>query len=731
MRSAARLVAAAAMLLALQAAVAAPANAQVADPSGDHGPVLFEADDVRHDRETGIVVATGHVRFSRGDRTLFADRVVYDQRAGTVTASSNVRLHEPTGEVVFADEMVLDDPLKEAVVENIALRFTDDSRVAAASGRRTGDGITEFRKMVYSPCKLCEDDPDSEPIWQLKAYKATHDQNRDDIIYEDAFLEFFGLPVFYVPWFSHPDPTVERRSGFLLPSYISDDDLGVVVKTPYYLDLAPNIDLTLAPVLTTREGAGAEMRFRHLLDNAEYDISGSAYYESDVDSAEVNKLRGAVRSRSRLHIDDTWRAGADLRLASDDTYMRKYEFVAEDTLENRLRLEGFMGTDYAAATGYYFQSLRSDDRSGEIPVVLPTLDYSFVGDPGPGGQLWKVDANILNLYRADGADTRRASVRTWWEVPGATGAGDIYRLFGSLQADAYWTNYGDSDGASERGRLFPQVGIDWRRPLFRVSRSHTEILEPAVTLILAPDAQNTKGIPNEDSIGVEFDDANLFATNRNTGIDRVEGNPRISYGLHGGVYGKQGGLSTFFVGQSYRFSGDNDFGARTGLKRKLSDVVGSVRVSPGDRFDLLYRFRIDNASWSMRHSELQSSAGGSRLRLDVSHLLIKEQDAGVSVDPDYPFDEREEIRAEISSGFARYWRSGVNLHRDLTGGGRSLRHGAYLMYDDECFHFRIDYSRRFTRSRLLRPQDTIFLRVGLKTLGESGFPGFLKPKRGR
>ena len=724
MKGAAWLAVAAAVLAAL--ALADPADAQTAPE-----PALFEADDVRHDREAGTVVATGNVRLSRDGRTLVADRVAYDLRGGTVTASGNVRLHEPTGEVVFADRMELDEPLQEAVVENIAVRFTDDSRVAAASGRRTGDGITEFRKAVYSPCRLCEDEPGSEPLWQLKAYRAAHDRDGKDVTYEDAFLEFFGVPVLYAPWFSHPDPSVERRTGFLLPSYISDDDLGVVIKTPYHLDLAPNMDLTLTPALTTREGAGAEMRFRHLLGRAEYDVSGSAYYESDADSAEVDELRGAVRSRSRLHIDDTWRAGADLRLSSDDTYLRKYEFSAEETLENRLRLEGFMGGDYAAATAYYFQSLRPDDDSGEIPVVLPMFDYSFVSDPGPGGQLWKVDANVLNLYRTDGTDTRRASMRSWWELPGATRAGDVLRLFGSLQADAYWTNYAGEKRASERGRLFPQVGIDWRRPLSRPAPGRTEIIEPAVTLILAPDAQNTRGIPNEDSIGVEFDDANLFATNRNTGIDRVEGNPRISYGLHGGVYGTEGGLGTFFVGQSYRFSGDNEFGARTGLKRRLSDVVGSVRVAPGDRLDVLYRFRVDNASLSMRHSELQGSAEISPVRLDLGHLLIKEQGVGVPVDPDYPFDEREEIRAELSSGFAEYWRSGVNFHRDLVGGGRSLRHGAYLMYDDECFHFRIDYSRKFTRNRLLRPQDTIFLRVGLKTLGETGIGALSNSGRGR
>ena len=98
--------------------------------------------------------------------------------------------------------------------------------------------------------------------------------------------------------------------------------------------------------------------------------------------------------------------------------------------------------------------------------------------------------------------------------------------------------------------------------------------------VIAPSSQNSEKIPNEDSLSFEFDDTNLFSDNRFGGIDRVEGGSRVTYGLNSGIFGLNSGFSSFFIGQSFRFSKDNDFGTDTGLDDHFSDIVGRVKVSP-------------------------------------------------------------------------------------------------------------------------------------------------------
>lgn len=703
----------------------APVIAQNRSPVATDAPVLFKADQLRNEQKMGLVVATGNVEFTQSGRTLLADSVTYNKRTDTVTASGNISLLEPTGEVVFASHIELTGQMRDGVIENMRVRMTDDSRIAAAGGRRIGGTRTEFSKAVYSPCKLCEKDPTRAPIWQVKASKVTHDQETKDVTYRNAFLEFYGIPVMYTPYLSHPDPTVERRTGFLVPSYGSDSELGTLVSTPYYFDIAPNMDATFTPIVTTNEGVVGSGEFRHRLSQTDYTVQGSLTHASR-DDGKSNGLRGHLKGNLRHEFDPTWRGGVDLHLATDDTYLRRYNFESPDTLENRIYAEGFRGRNYASANAYYFQGQRSTDDESETPIVFPKLDYNYVGDPGSFGGIWKVDANALMLTRTGGTDSRRLSAKTKWELPYISRLGEVYRLFASLQTDAYWVNKvveSDAPGNTISGlsaRVFPQAGLEWKLPWARRDGRFTQIVEPIVSFIMAPSSQNPDRIPNEDSLSFEFDDTNLFSENRFGGIDRVEGGSRVTYGLNSGVFGLNSGFSSFFVGQSYRFRQDNDFGTETGLDDHFSDIVGRVEISPTKYINALYRFRLDKDDFAPRRNEVQASVGVPKFRINVNYLSIDQQNLNDILDPEDEFRDREEITVGFTSQVTRRWRFGANTRQDLTGGGGALRHGAFMSYEDECFHFQVDYARTFTRDRDVKPSDTILFRVVFKTLGEVG-----------
>jgi LPS-assembly protein len=698
-------------------------NAQSRAPIQTDAPVLFKADQLRNEQKIGLIVATGNVEFSQNGRTLLADSVSYNQRTDTVTANGNISLLEPSGEVLFADHIELTDSMRDGIVENMRVRLTDNSRIAAVGGRRIGGQRTEFRKAVYSPCKLCEEDPTRAPIWQVKAFKVTHDQETKDVTYRDAYLEFYGIPIMYTPFLSHPDPTVERRTGLLAPTYGSDSDLGTTISTPYYIDIAPNMDATLTPLVTTGEGIVGSGEFRHRLSASAYKLSGSLTHGSPDDGG-GDEFRGHIKGDLRHEFDRTWRGGADLHLATDDTYLRRYNFDSPDTLENRVFAEGFRGRNYASANAYYFQGQRVTDDQGDTPIVFPNLDINYVSEPARHGGLWKLDADILALSRTDGTDTRRLSAKTKWELPYISRLGEVYRVFASLQTDAYWVDeLAERDSPTNNisgvsGRVFPQAGMEWRLPFARKEDRFTQVVEPIFSVILAPNGQNRERIPNEDSQSFEFDDTNLFSENRFGGIDRVEGGPRVTYGLNSGVFGLNSGFSSFFIGQSYRLIDDDDFGEGTGLEDHFSDIVGRVEISPTRYLNALYRFRLDKNGFSPKRNELEATIGVNALRLNVNYLSLDQQNLSDILDPEDEFRDREEITFGFTSQVTDRWRFGANTRRDLTSGGGSLRHGAFLNYEDECFHFQVDYARTFTRDRDIQPSDTIMFRVVFKTLGE-------------
>ena len=270
------------------------------------------------------------------------------------------------------------------------------------------------------------------------------------------------------------------------------------------------------------------------------------------------------------------------------------------------------------------------------------------------------------------------------------------------------------------GRVFPQAGLEWKLPWARRDGRFTQIVEPIVSIIAAPSSQNPDRIPNDDSLSFEFDDTNLFSENRFGGIDRVEGGSRISYGLNSGIFGLNNGFSSFFIGQSYSFRRDNDFGTDTGLDDHFSDIVGRVDISPTQYVNALYRFRLDKDDLTPRRNEVQATVGVPKFRLQVNYLSIDQQNLTDILDPEDEFRDREEITVGFTSQATKRWRFGANTRRDLTGSGGSLRHGAFLSYEDECFQFQVDYARKFRRDRDVKPSDTILFRVVFKTLGEVG-----------
>jgi LPS-assembly protein len=700
-----------------------PAAAQTAKSlTSGTGPVLFKADDLRYDRELGVVVASGHVEFSRADNVLLADTVTYNQREDTVTAAGNVTLLATGGEVFFADYMALSGDLKDGIIRDLRARFSDNSRLAAGGARRVGGVRNEMVKAVYTPCAACAADPQRPPLWQIRADRVVHDEVAHEIKYYDATMEMFGVPVMYLPYFQHPDPTVERKTGFLAPGFGSDSELGKIVRLPYFIDFAPNRDLTVEPIMTTREGPVLSGEYRERFAHGELRLAGSVTEGSAPSGSD--EIRGHVKGYTRFDLGPNWRTGADIYRTSDDTYLARYRFDSRSLLTSRAYLEGFHGRDYTVFEGYSFQGLRSDDIGGQTPLVLPLARYSFVDEPGWLGGRWEANATALQVTRADGLDTRHLSVTPGWRLPVVADDGEVYTLFATVQADLYQFDHlvdagnpGAPRFSGTSGRVFPQAGIDWRYPLIRHGNSFDEVIEPVVGLVVAPNGGNPSNIPNEDSQEFDLQDTNIFAANRFVGLDRVEGGQRVYYGLRTTLLGKGAGAgsASAFIGQSYTLRKDSTFAAGTGLNDNLSDIVGRVEASPSPLLDFLYRFRMDHEDFSIRRQELSATVGPPAVRLSVNYLSIDRQ----ANEPE--FIAREEVQAGIAAQVTPHWRAGAHMIRNLADPGGQLSQGFDLGYEDECFIITGNYSRSFSFDRDLRPSTTIFFRVIFKNLGEVQF----------
>jgi LPS-assembly protein len=693
-------------------------------PSEDQ-PVLLSADEVSYDRELGVVIARGHVELSQGDRILLADTLTYNERSGTVTASGNVSLLEPTGDVAFADYVELTSGLREGVIRDIRVLLADGSRIAANGGKRTGEK-TEFAKAVYSPCPLCEEDPTRAPLWQLKAVRVTHDQEAHRIEYRDAWLEIYGVPVAYTPYFSHPDPSVTRQSGLLVPNFTFSNSLGPSVTVPYYFTLGPSADATFEPIITSKQGIVLGGEYRRLFRTGEFDANGSITRadrtDEDQDEVDDDEIRGHIDARARFDYDETWRLGADLERASDKTYRRLYDYGNERTLTSQAFLEAFDERSYGIGRTLWFQGLRDEDDNDQFPLIWPEAIYHYVGEPTGLGNYLTFDAGVLNLSRVEGRDSRRVHSQAGWHLPYATRWGALLDLGATLEADGYWVGAVDPDSSvvdpsdaedGFTGRIFPQLSAELRYPMVKYGERFTQVVEPTAAVIVGPEDPNPDLVPNEDSQDFELDETNLFDPDRTVGIDRADGGQRIDYGLEWSAYGATGGAASVFLGQSYRFSGSEDFAPGSGIEDSLSDLVGRFDLAPIPELDLIYRFRLDNRSLEPHRNELQLTAGTPDINLRLSYIFLDDET------DTQEFGDRQEVYARLRGKLNENWSGVVFGRRDLEL-GRFLVYGVGLTYENWCLAIGAEIRRDEYDDEEIDPETKVLLRITFKTLGGVG-----------
>lgn len=696
----------------------------------------FAADALDYSDNEEVVTATGHVAINRDKYQLTADTVVYNRASGQVEARGNVATIDPQGNKAYGDRVILTDSLKDGAIDNILLVLADGGRLAAVSGVRV-NGVSVLNRAVYSPCRVeGRDGCPKKPVWAIKALKVTHDPVKHRISYREARVEILGVPVIYLPAFSHPDGSSGRASGVLLPEIEVRNTLGFGFGVPYHIDLGPDRDLTIEPWLFTAVKPAIDISARRLFAIGPVQARAYVTYGDVIDFLpdgvhtidRGQRIRGYFEANGRFQLSDEWRASFSTRLSSDDTFDRRYGIDYDDSLRSTVDFERFRDNSYLSIAGWGFQNLRANKTKDTTPIVLPVIDYDWrPEDKFLGGQL-DFAANSLDLQRITGQDVERAIVSAQWSRSVLTGLGQ--RITGTLLArgDLYNTtdpagatlrSYAGLPGLQERGIAVGAVDVEW--PFAGPALGGSQTITPRIQVVAAPLALN-RGVPNEDSRSIDLDDTDLFALNRFSGYDRYESGSRVTYGLQYGFTRPRLAITTE-VGESLRIDGvgAGKFLQGTGLSGQFSDVVGRTTVQYGSLFSATHRFRIDSKDGVIRRNEVDVSIGSAKTYLTVGYAKLNRN---ITLEDLTDF---EEIRAGARVAFARFWSVFGSGIVDLTAPTTSpfittsrftpIRHRIGVQYEDECFRFGVTWRRDYITDRDFKAGNSYILTIAFKNLG--------------
>lgn len=697
-------------------------------PASRSAPVTFRADNVDYDSHNGLVTWTGHVQIWQNDHILRADRVTYDRNTDVAAASGHVALVEPDGQVVFSDYAELTQGMRQGVMDNMRALMTQNGKLAANGARRTDGQINELSRVVYTACKVCAQHPETRPFWQIRAYSAVQDIPHKRIEYQDAYLDMFGVPVMYFPFFSAPDPSVHRQSGFLMGTLSPHDEhLGTFATLPYYWVINDSSDLTIVPLLATRKDPQLTLDYRKSFNDGVLHAIGAV-------AGDEGAVQAYLQAHALFALNSVWRAGADISLSTSANYMRDYRVpgYGADVLGSTAYLEGFGVGSYARLDGTVFQGLNKVTvNDSTLPLVLPRFTYSYFSQPDALGGRFSLDSTSFNIYRPNGVSDERFAVGLNWDRPFHDSLGQQF-VFTAHVDTGVWNArkldlipvYGTTNAATT-ARALPTVALKMNWPFVRSLHSGgSQTIEPIVQLVAAPQSGNSvnDNIPNEDSLDYEFTDATLFNINRHQGVDRLDGGARANVGLHGNWTFKGDQQLDALIGQSYQAHVDRNQVPDSGLEHPISDFVGRLSYTPASWLDMTARGRFDPKNGNTHFADGLVSVGVPLLRVSGgytynSHDIYYYYDNNYrlsTINPNYYVP-----RNEITLGTSSVWREyslNTFARRDIER-GRMVALGANAGYTNDCFSFHISYVKRYTTINGDTGDQSILFTFTFKTLG--------------
>jgi LPS-assembly protein len=727
---------------ALEAGLSEQTNPPVSPAADSEQPATeapreidFEANEIAYDSENDIVTASGFVILRSEDRSVRAQRVVWDRKSGQIVASGDVRFVDEEGNQLYTEQIELTDEFEAGAMADLLLALREGGRLAARGGARQEDGSIILTNAAYSACAVVDPEGcDKDPSWRITAERVTYDPADNRVRFKDAYLELFGARLLPLPGLSL---RTDGRpvSGVLIPDFRVSESNGVEVSGSYYWNLAANKDLTATGYLFSEAPPMVSAQWRHLTDKGAYQITGYATHSrrisrfSGIPESESDP-RGYLFANGQFQFDPQWSLTGSIRLASDRTFLRRYDISRDDRLRSTLNLERITGSSYLSIAGWATQTLRLDAPQGQVPLVLPVIDYrKRMRDPLDIGGTLELQANSLALVRDEGQDTQRAFAKAEWNLKRLTNLGQVVTLTGLVRGDVYHSDenaltttaiYRGESGWQGRGIAVAALDMEW--PFVGEALGGTQVFTPRVQFVASPPIRNL-AVPNEDSRAIDLEDSNLFALNRFPGYDRVEDGARVTYGFDWELQ-RPGWRVKSTIGQSYRLDKDATLLVDgTGLSERVSDFVGRTEVRFRDFVKLTHRYRLDKDSFAIRRNEFDATIGDRRTYAEIGYLRLN-RDIAAGIED---LQDREELRVATRVAFARYWSlfgSGVFNLTDAeedpsfnSDGFEPVRTRLGLAYQDDCLELGLTWRRDYTTSGDAQRGNTFQFYFALRNLG--------------
>jgi len=376
-------------------------------------PALLVADSLRLEGRDRLI-AEGNVEALSGQTRLTAAKVIYDRNTDRLTLEGPITVIEGDRIVVLADSGDLDASLENGLLRGARMVMDKQLQMAANRIDRIGGRYTQLYKTVATSCRVCNDG--TPPLWQIRAKRVLHDQDEKQLYFDSAQVRVLGVPVFWVPRLRMPDPTLDRATGFLIPSFKQTSRLGLGMKLPYFVTLGDHRDLTITPYLSPQTRT-LELRYRQAFRRGNIEVNGAI---SD-DALGAERRRAYLFANGQFALPRDFQLTFDIEMTSDDAYLLDYDYSGEDRLDSEIAITRTRRDEFIRASLTGYETLRFSESNATLPTIIGELTYERRFVPGYLGGEVRVGLQTNSRYRSSddptdglGRDVSRLTADLFW-----------------------------------------------------------------------------------------------------------------------------------------------------------------------------------------------------------------------------------------------------------------------------------------------------------------------------
>ena len=658
---------------------------------------------------------------------ILVDMFTYSTLTNIFFSKGNIELYDINNNSYKFSEIYIDENKKKIVgsdakiflnPENVSGNVSNEPRLFANTVSLS-DNVSTADKGIFTYCKNREND--KCPPWSLKSEKIRHDLGKKTIFYENVVLKVYDFPIFYSPKFSHPDPSVKRRSGLLAPSMSNSTNLGTGLGVPYFWDISNNKDLTLTPKIYLNENPLMLAEYRQDFKDS-YLIVDAGYTKG---YKQINSKGSKKTEGGRAHLfsnfiknlidEDEKKSILEINLekVSNDTYFKVYDVNTslvdknQHVLTNKIDLTYQDKDFYFSLTPSVFEDTTKNGRQRHEYLLPLAIEKNIMSNEKYGFIDLDTDLKIRN-YETNKQTSFFVNDFNWRSNSWLGKFGFENYFEGLLKAVNYESkNTKEYKNDVTNSELNSSLGYFTKLNLFKndITNKKYHTLTPKLLLRYAPGHMRK-------TEGGRLSHANLFNLNKINEIDVIENGLSSSIGFD---YKKNkldsknninNEIISISAGQVISAEENMDIPSSTSLDQKFSDIVGVTKYNISDKINLEYNFSLDQSYKKLNYNEISTNINYNKAKFNIGYLQERNH-----------IGNQEFVQSNASFGLSNSSEINFSTKRNLLTSSAEFYNLSYN-YLNDCLRAGIGYRREFYTDRDVEPSNTLMFTISIIPFAE-------------